>query len=141
MSSFKENVITSEDIKNKLLPLFGDRGLQLVVLFGSYATGKIHKKSDIDVAFLYDKPADILKLTNSVIQLLHADNVDAVDLFHANPLLKFSVAKNGMLLFEKEPGTFNHFKAMAFKIFIDTKKLRDARTKAIDDYLKGKGIA
>jgi predicted nucleotidyltransferase len=137
----KQSELTIEVIKEKLLPLFGEKGLRLVVLFGSVAKGKVHKKSDIDIAFLFDKPADVLTLTNKVIQILHTDNVDIVDLFHASPLLKFSVAKTGVPLFEKNQGEFNLFKALAFKIYIDAKKIREARSKAIAAYLKRKGIA
>src|SRR3990167_7587269 len=62
---------------------------------------RMHKRSDIDLAFLYKKPVNILSLTNRVIRLLHMDSVDVVDLRHASPLLRYSVAKNGRLLYER----------------------------------------
>src|SRR3990167_521703 len=100
MTGAKE-LIFAKEIRNKLSPMFQDAELQLILLFGSTVSGKLHKRSDIDLAFLFDKPADILALTNQVIRLLHTDLVDVVDLRRANPLLKFSAVKNGSLLYER----------------------------------------
>ena len=110
------------------------------MLFGSAVSGKTHKKSDTDLAFLFDKPVDILALTNRVIRLLHTDNVDVVDLRRASPLLKFSAVKSGMLLYEREPGMFNEFYSLAFRMYVDTGKLRDAQAKAIQQFLKARGL-
>ncbi|MFH0933132.1 MAG: nucleotidyltransferase domain-containing protein [Nitrospirota bacterium] len=133
-------MISIEEIRNRLAPIFKDEGLKLALLFGSAVLGKVHNQSDIDLAFLFDRPADILSLTNSVIRLLHADNIDVVDLRRASPLLKFSVAKNGRLLYERQPGLFNEFYSLAFRMYVDTKKLRDAQAIAIQHFLKTRGL-
>lgn len=127
--------LTEKEIKNRLSPLFEGKGLQLVILFGSAASGKTHRNSDIDIAFLFEKSVDILELTNTVIRLLHNDNVDVIDLRRASPLLKFSVVKKGKLLFEKSPVEFNEFCSLAFRMYVDTQKLRDAHAKFIKQYL------
>lgn len=132
--------ISIEEIRNKLNPLFKDKGLQLVLLFGSAVTGKMHKQSDIDLAFLFDKPVDILTLTNKVIRLLNTDNIDVIDLRRASPLLKFSIVKNGRLIYEKEQGIFNEFYSLAFRRYIDTKKMRVAQAKAIEYFLQARGM-
>jgi len=133
---------TSEEVlKDKLSPIFKEKGLRLVILFGSAVSGKINKNSDIDIAFLFDNPVDILELTNAVIRLLHTDNVDVVDLRRASPLLKFSAIKKGKPLYEREPGIFNEFSSLAFRMYIDTKKLRDAHAITISNFLKERGIA
>jgi predicted nucleotidyltransferase len=138
MAKTKE-IISVEEIRNRLVPIFKDEGLKLVLLFGSAVLGKIHKQSDIDLAFLFDKPVDILSLTNRVIRLLHADNIDVVDLRRASPLLKFSVVKNGRLLYERQPGMFNEFYSLAFRMYVDSKKLRDAQEIAMRHFLKERG--
>lgn len=133
---------TSEEVlKDKLSPIFKEKGLRLIILFGSAVSGKINKNSDIDIAFLFDDPVDILKLTNTVIRLLHTDNVDVVDLRRASPLLKFSAIKKGKPLYEREPGIFNEFSSLAFRRYIDTKKLREANAIVINNFLKERGIA
>ena len=135
-----KNIYSINEIKEKLIPLFEEEGLQLVLLFGSVASGKTSKQSDIDFAFLYDRPVDILALTNRVIRLLHADRIDVVDLHHASPLLKFSAVRQGRLLYERAPGLFNSFYSLAFRRYIDTKKMRDARRKGIKHFLEEKGL-
>lgn len=135
-----KKALATEEIRDRLSPLFKEEGLELILLFGSVIKGDIHKRSDIDLAFQFDKPIDILSLTNRVIRLLHTDNIDVVDLKHSSPLLKYSIAKNGRLLYERSPGIFNKFCSQAFKIYIDTKKLRNAQAKAIIHFLEAKGL-
>jgi len=126
------------DIKGRLTPLFRKEGLQLVLLFGSMAKGSVHGKSDIDLGFLFDEPVDVLALTNEVVKLLHSDRVDVADLRRASPLLKFSAAKEGIVLYERSDALFNQFLSLAFRMYIDTKKLRDARRQMIRDFLEEK---
>jgi predicted nucleotidyltransferase len=138
--SKSKGTISVEGIKDTLSPLFKDKGLKLVLLFGSAVLGKVHKQSDIDLAFLFDGPVDILSLTNRVIRLLHADNIDVVDLRHASPLLKFSIVKNCRLLYERQHGMFNEFYSLAFRMYVDTKKLRDAQEISIKNFLREKRL-
>jgi predicted nucleotidyltransferase len=134
-------ILSHEEIRERMAPLFEEEGLKLVLLFGSAASGKLHARSDIDVAFLFDKPVDILGLTNRVIRLLRTDNVDVIDLRRASPLLKFSAAREGELLYERSPGLFHEFVSFAFRRYVDTRKLRDARQKAIKGFLAEKGFS
>ncbi len=136
-----KKTISIEEIKEKLVPVFRDKGLGLLLLFGSSISGNTHERSDIDLAFLFDKPADMLDLTNIVIKTLHTDKVDVVDLRRASPLLKYSAVRNGLLLYERNKGLFNDFYSLAFRMYVDSKKLRDARSTAIQQYLESKGSA
>lgn len=133
--------ISVEEIKHRLTPIFAERELQLAVLFGSVAAGKTHRHSDIDLAFLFDKPVDILELTNRVTRLLHTDKVDIVDLRKAGPLLKFAAVETGKLLYERELGLYNSFYALASKMYIDTKKLRDTQRVIIQRFLEERGLS
>jgi len=128
-----------DEIKARLTPLFREEALQLVLLFGSQSSGKVHSESDIDLGFLYDEPVEILDLTNKVIQLLHKDRVDVVDFRRANPLLCFSAAQQRKILYERCPGLFNSFFSLSFRRYVDTKKLRVARQRAIDTFLEARG--
>jgi len=134
-------IISIEEIRNRLSPLFADEGLRLILLFGSVATGKVNKKSDIDLAFLFDKPIEMLALTNRVIRLLRTDNIDVIDLRRASPLLKYSAVRHGKPLYEREPGMFNEFYSLAFRMYVDTKKLRDAQAVSIKQFLKSRGLS
>lgn len=135
----RKEEITEQAIKDKLSPLFKNKSLRLAILFGSVASDKSHKRSDIDIGFLFDKRVDILGLTNTVIRLLKTNSVDVVDLRRASPLLRFSAVKKGNLIYEKEPGMFNEFTSLAFRMYADTKKFRDAQSKYIKDFLEERG--
>jgi predicted nucleotidyltransferase len=128
-----------DEIKARLAPLFKEGALQLVLLFGSQSSGTVHSESDIDLGFLFDESVDLLELTNKIIQLLHTERLDVVDLRRANPLLCFSAARQGKLLYERCPGLFNTFFSLSFRRYVDTKKLRDARQRAIDNFLEARG--
>lgn len=127
------------EIKERLAPLFEDESLQLVLLFGSALTRNMRKGSDIDLAFLYDGRVDVVSLTNRILRLLHRDAVDVVDLRSANPLLRFSVARKSRPLYERSPGIFNEFCSLAFRMYVDSKKLRDGQAKVIKDFLESRG--
>lgn len=135
-----KDIISVEEVREGLGPVLKEDGLQILLLFGSTVSGNTHKKSDIDLAFLFDRPVDILTLTNKVIRLLHTDNIDVVDLKNASPLMRFSIAKNGILIYEKEDGLFNGFYSLAFRRYIDTKKIRDAQRLVIRHFLEAKRL-
>ena len=131
-------MLTVEEIRERLAPLFEEKDLRLILLFGSTYTGAVHKKSDIDLGFLFDGPVDILAMTNRVIRLLHCDNVDVIDLNRASPLLRFSAVQKGRLLYEKSRGIFNEFCSLAFRMYVDSKKLRDGRAEVIKGFLQSR---
>ncbi len=137
----KKGGLNIAEIREKLAPLLKEENLQLVLLFGSAASGKMHKQSDIDLAFLFDGPVDILTLTNKVIRLLHNDTIDVIDLRRASPLLKFAVVRGGVLIYEREAGMFSKFYSLAFRMYIDTKKLRDAQVEAVGLFLNARGVS
>lgn len=129
------------EIREKLAPLFDGGGLQLAFVFGSAVSGHTHGRSDIDLAFLPDGPLDIVALTNDVSRLLGTDSVDLVDLRRAGPLLKYAVARSGMLLYEREQGMFSSFYSLALRRYVDTRKLRSAQESAIRNFLEARGLA
>ncbi|MCL2574304.1 MAG: nucleotidyltransferase domain-containing protein [Defluviitaleaceae bacterium] len=45
-----DNVYSIEEIKQKLTPIFDDKGVKKAILFGSYAKGEASEDSDIDLA-------------------------------------------------------------------------------------------
>jgi len=123
------------------MPVFEEQRVELVLLFGSAASGTMHKRSDIDLAFLFEGPLDILALTSEVIQRLRTDNVDVVDLRHAPPLLRYLVVRNGRVLYEKREGLFNVYYSLAFRMYVDSRKLREAQKAAISHYLMVRGLS
>jgi predicted nucleotidyltransferase len=129
------------EIKQRLTPLFQEPGLQIVLLFGSRVSGRVHPGSDIDLGVLFDGPVDLVRMTSTVTGLLRSDRVDLVDLRRASPLLAFSAARQRLLLYERSAGLFNQFYSLSFRRYIDTKKLRDAKKRTIQNFLKEKGLS
>lgn len=127
---------TQEEIRQRLSDLFADKTLQMVLLFGSLAAGKGRANSDVDIGFLFDSLADIVDLTNKVTRLLKTDKVDVVDLRRASPLLRFAAARKGTVLYEREPGLFSTFFSLSYRMYVDTKKLREARDGVIRRFLQ-----
>ncbi|MGI9862826.1 nucleotidyltransferase domain-containing protein [Moorella naiadis] len=102
-----------------------EQGISLAILFGSRATGRIHAGSDWDLA-VWVEDERILesslvaagrkrKLIRSWCNYLQTGNLDLVILNRATALIKFEVARNGKLLYEKESGLFASFCSRALR--------------------------
>lgn len=110
--------------KNKLKKVAKEHGLNLVLLFGSFANGKTHNKSDIDIAIKYkslarrgDKFDDVLDISGKLMEIFSSD-IDVSVINHANPLLLKQINCNCCLLHGK-PKDFNAFRLYAFNRFND----------------------
>lgn len=95
--------------------------LRLAVLFGSAASGRQRRDSDVDVAIL---PAgswtDSMERDLYVALTRAADvHVDLVDLPCAPTLLLWEIATTGRPLLERSPGEFARFRARAAGEYID----------------------
>ena len=115
--------------------------LKMLVLFGSRARGDNHPKSDWDFAVLYDETQrphrNYLEIYQVIANLfaIPNDKIDIVDLDRCSHLIAFYIAKEGILLYEREQGKFTHFKMKAWKLYADTAKFREWEQKNIDVWL------
>lgn len=97
-------------LSQKLRPIFEKyQAIKLVYLFGSVARAQDGPMSDYDFAFYLDtvdkrKIFEIkLELIGQISRLLKTDKVDVVILNTAEkPELKYSIIKEGKIIFEKE---------------------------------------
>jgi len=100
--------------------------LDLVVVFGSQATGRAGPDSDVDVAVRmmhrdWDNPEVELDLVGELIGVFEAD-VDVAFLNGASPLLLFEVAHTGVPVYQREPTTFFEFQSYAARRYYDHRK-------------------
>lgn len=83
----------------------GEHGISRAILFGSQATGRATRESDIDLAVWLER-VELLsdtreaaragrQLLKDLANYLQTGNIDLVILNRASPLLKFQVAKTG----------------------------------------------
>lgn len=110
------------------------RGIDLVVLFGSRATGKVHPRSDVDIA-LYARTAKLrsqwVRLYGDMEDLLGEEiDVSIID-GETDPVLRLEVFRKGKCLYEAEPGLFFEQQLTAMKIYEDTEPLRRLRDQVL----------
>ena len=84
-------------------------GLRLLVLYGSRGRGDAHEASDWDFAFLADANFDADGLLALLAERLNVDGIDLADLNRAGALLRHRVARDAVVVFEREPGTFEQY--------------------------------
>ncbi len=77
-----------KNIKTKILPVLKKEGIKKAGIFGSYATGKQKKNSDIDILIEFD--GSLLDLIGIEIELkkILKKKVDMLTYRSINPLLK-----------------------------------------------------
>jgi predicted nucleotidyltransferase len=88
--------------------------LKLAVAFGSTARGEARPDSDVDLGILLKPYSPSLRLTTEA-ELGRAAGrpVHVILLDEAPPLLRFEIARDGVLLLERSEGLWPSFKAQA----------------------------
>ena len=88
--------------------------LKLAVLFGSTARGEARPKSDVDLGVLLDPYSPELRFqVEAELGRAAGRPVDVILLDDAPPLLRFEIAREGVLLFQREDHRWTDFKAKA----------------------------
>ena len=86
------------DYESALQALAQEYHLDLLILFGSHAKGTASPDSDLDVAVASKQPLDLTELNNAMIQKLHQNKIDVVDLRRCHPVLGKDILKTGKVL-------------------------------------------
>ena len=105
-------------------------GARLIVLFGSAARCDA-EPADLDIGILCDQPLDAVGATNHLIRALGVQAIDVADLRRADPLLLALAARDGIPVYEAEPGVFAAFASLAARRFADTRKFRDGERREV----------
>lgn len=94
-------------------------GLRLLVLHGSRARGDAHDGSDWDFAYVANRALDPERLRVLLLDHLRTDAVDLADLERSGALLRYRVARDGLLSYEAEGGFFEAFRMDAIHTWCD----------------------
>jgi len=114
-------------------------GLELILLFGSQASGKTYKGSDFDVAYLSKKELSLEKEAELIVELapiFGSENIDLVNLRKTPPLLFYAIFKDCKVLFEATPLLFDNLRAYSFKKYIETKVLYEEKFRRLQERIK-----
>jgi uncharacterized protein len=89
--------------------------VRLAVLFGSTARGKAGSRSDVDIGVLLDPdtPDARNRVEYELGRAVRDREVDVIFLKDAPPLLRFEIARDGVVLCQEEDGLWTDFKAQA----------------------------
>jgi hypothetical protein len=106
--------------------LSGRPEIEAAYIFGSVASGRMRKNSDIDIAVLVDRrvrPGRMLKyrlqLMADLGSALRRPDVDFVILNEAPPLLAHRVLSKGKLVFERSASARVRFQVRTASLYLD----------------------
>jgi|SRR3989339_405449 len=108
-----------------LTPVFRKKNIAAVYLFGSTATGKDRRGSDLDLAIVAKKAIsgrERLRLEADLSSRLRRD-VDLVVFGQAAPLLQHQILKYGRLVCENDPAERVRQEVRARAEYMDTRRL------------------
>ena len=105
--------------------------LKFVILHGSYAIGRSHKGSDLDIAIVGKKELAfdtyIRKLFPEFVAVFGNDNhreLDLKTLDKVSSLFRYEVIRDGVLLYGN-PTDYEEYKAVSYRMYEDEKPLRE----------------
>jgi predicted nucleotidyltransferase len=109
------------------------RGLTLLVLFGSRARGDASAQADWDFGYLSDGSVNPLTVMAALAEAVGSERLDLVDLARASGLLRYRAARDGVLVYEARPGIFDRFRFEAARFWYDAEPvLRPGYDAALD---------
>lgn len=122
--------------------------LKLVVLYGSASSDQMTEASDIDIGILFNENkasenirdmSFLAKLENELSKIFSGKvrEIDLSILNFASSLLKFQVARNGKLIYERDSGIFKRFQVQAMKENQDACKFYDLERDYIRSFIEG----
>lgn len=133
------NAIDLEKIKEQVSVIAGKYKLSLLVLFGSQASEKTHRKSDVDFGFIAHRKMslkEIAEMQFDFSEKLKIKNLELVDLKTSPPFLLKNVAQNSVLLYQESLPIFDEFKIYGFKRFMEAKSLLAMRNVSLNKFLQ-----
>ena len=110
--------------------------LDLVVIFGSHASGKLWKHSDLDIAVMGKNPLEPEQWDSAMIQIMRLSKCNKVDLIdlkrQRGVLLNFQIMTKGKCLYEYQKGFFREKQMEAIWKYWDFKPMLADSDRALD---------
>ncbi|HLQ71905.1 MAG TPA: nucleotidyltransferase domain-containing protein [Bacillota bacterium] len=115
-------------LTTKLSPYF-------IILFGSSATNRYRKSSDIDLAFLASKSIsayDLFMIGQEIANSLDRD-VDLIDLNKASTVMQMEIIYHGKVLYSTDEMKRKEFEMKVFKMYTKLNEERQVVLEAIKE--------
>lgn len=127
MSARLKSAIVPQDLSANIASFFSGRSdILLVFVFGSTASGKTTRQSDVDLALLFSDVPDVFVINELRDELAGRlkKEVDIAVLNGASPILKMQVLKNGALVFKRSASSYSSFFTETLNQYDDLKQTR-----------------
>lgn len=115
----------TKDHKQQIAKIGAKYNLDLMILYGSYANKTANQRSDIDLA-IYRQTGishdDYFSIYSEISSLLRGFSADVKTFQNTNPLFRFFVTNDGILLYGDQL-LFAEMKANAYQAYQDSKSL------------------
>ncbi|MFD1065130.1 type VII toxin-antitoxin system MntA family adenylyltransferase antitoxin [Oceanobacillus locisalsi] len=103
-----------------------------ILIFGSYAKGTNHEKSDLDIAFQckddFPKAYDVFMAAQELADILKID-VDLIHLKDASTVFQAQIYSTALLIYTNDRNDFNQQRMTALSSYV---KLNEARKPILD---------
>ena len=133
-------MLDADKIKPQIKDLAEKYGLSLLMLFGSQVTGKTHKESDFDVAYLADKKLSFEDEGRIIIEIAKIIGVrderlvNLCNIKESGALLLKEIFDRHQVLFYADRNVYDSYKIFSVKNFIESRPLFDLRDFLIKKY-------
>lgn len=127
--------------KKQLHKIGREHALHFIILHGSYAKGIPRRGSDLDIAYVGGKRHDLdayLKIFTALENVFGNTpqrELDVKELCHADPLFRYHVVRDGVLLFGHSTA-YADFKAYAYRDYMDSVDLRKLQDILLEKSIK-----
>ncbi len=122
-------MITNAD-KQALTHYFAAQPVDAVYLFGSQATGKANKLSDVDIAVLFQDSLDSsgrfdkkIRMIGDVGSILKRNDVEVLDLVQASPMFRYEAIAPKNVLYARNRARMVSFETDAIRKYFDLRPL------------------
>jgi predicted nucleotidyltransferase len=107
--------------------------LKVLILFGSQASGKVSKNSDVDLAFYSLHKVNEQALFSDIMAVLKREDIDLVNLAKThNHIIRYQILSKCKVIFEESKGLANNMKWQSYFDYCDFKKYYELRERLLD---------
>lgn len=119
-----------KNLNNHKDRLVNKYNIELIYIFGSYATNKNNENSDLDIAvYLGGKPDAFIRLEilDELVGIFRREDIDLVILNKVNIVLQFQVIKYGEVVYMKDLLTKVLYESRTMNFYMDMEYFRNVR--------------